>query len=81
MVITPRFSHRLHELLEQKFAGDPDVIVYRDRRIGQRRRKTMMREMSRRRPGDRRGRTRDDVAWLIATDADITSAGTPAATN
>lgn len=75
MVITPRFASRLYELLGQKFAGDPDVVVYRDRRVGQRRRRPMMREVSRRRRGDRRGRTRDDVAWLLAVDGDVKSNG------
>ena len=75
MVITPRFGARLHELLGQKFAGDPDIIVYRDRRVGQRRRRVMMREVTRRRRGDRRGRTREDVAWLVAIDLDVTAAG------
>jgi hypothetical protein len=75
MVITPRFESRLHEALAHKFAGDPDIIVYRDRRVGQRRRRVMMREVSRRRSRDRRGRTREDVAWLVAIDLDVTPAG------
>lgn len=64
MLIVPRFDYALHAWLEKKFEGDPEVLVMRDRRAGQRRQRRAMRNQDRRRC-DRRGEGRARAGvWL-----------------
>jgi len=54
MLIVPRFDYDLRAWLEKKFEGDSEVLVVRDRRMGQRRQHREMRQVDRRQC-DRRG--------------------------
>jgi hypothetical protein len=54
MLIAPRFDYEFSSWLEKKFQDDPEVLVVRDRRVGQRRQRREMRH-SDRRSSDRRG--------------------------
>ena len=63
MFIAPRANHPLVAFLEAKFAGDPEVVVIRDRRVGPRRMRQGLPPDERRR-GDRRMRASGFVAYV-----------------
>jgi hypothetical protein len=65
MIVTPRYDREFRELMERVVSGDPSVSVIEDRRVGQRRKRVMMRTGSDRRKGDRRGRQRSDAGTIV----------------
>lgn len=70
-LIVPQIEFRLLAYLEKKFANDPDIVIIRDRRSGQpRRRRPSMRNQERRK-ADRRSRSRESVGtfFLMRDDA------------
>lgn len=76
LLIVPRFEYDLRAWLEKKFEGDSEVLVMRDRRIGQRRQHREMREHDRRQ-FDRRGLNphRTGVLLPVKTTAGVETAG------
>lgn len=64
MLIAPRFDYEVLEFLERKFDGDPDIVVIRDRRAAERRKRPSMREVDRR-GRERRARERGRLGFLI----------------
>ena len=68
VLIVPRIEFRLLKFLERKFAGDPEIVILRDRRGVRRRRQPSMRNRERRR-GDRRGQGQQSVgAFFLVRD-------------
>ena len=43
MIVTPRYDREFRQLLERAVSGNPTVCVIEDRRVGQRRKRVMMR--------------------------------------
>ena len=65
MIVTPRYDREFRQLLERAVSGNPTVRVIEDRRVGQRRKRVMMRRGIDPRKGDRRGRQRLDVGTVV----------------
>jgi len=60
LLIVARHELELYEYLKQRFAGRPDVQVILDRRVGERRRRSLPTADERRRGCDRRARPQVD---------------------
>jgi len=65
MIVTPRYDREFRQLLERAVSGNPTVCVIEDRRVGQRRKRVMMRRGNDPRKGDRRGRQRLDAGTVV----------------
>ncbi|HUG35921.1 MAG TPA: hypothetical protein VML54_03165 [Candidatus Limnocylindrales bacterium] len=64
-LIVPQIEFRLLEFLEKKFADDLEIVIIRDRRSAQpRRRRPSLRNQERRRT-ERRGRNRENVGTFF----------------
>lgn len=63
MMIAPRAKTPLLDFLQTKFAGDPEVVVISDRRVGPRR-KHQMSPLDERRATDRRVRAGGLIVYM-----------------